>query len=80
MLPCRALVLPQKVLKEVEAVCRNYLWDAKDTYARISLIAWDLVCIPKQADGLGLKNTAVWNKVVIAKCVWDVAHKADGLG
>ncbi|KAH7836205.1 hypothetical protein Vadar_033678 [Vaccinium darrowii] len=63
-------ILPKKVIKEVEATLRSFLWfgpDLKKTGAKVS---WEHLCCPKQEGGLGFKSIVVWNKAAIAKHIW----------
>ena len=50
------------MLKEVEALYRNYLWGADDTYKKIPYAAWEDLCKPKKFGGVGIKNIEAWNK------------------
>jgi len=63
----------------IEVVCRNFFWGAKETFARIPLAKWTVVCTLKKERGLGFKNLVAWNKSLIAKHIWDVAIKKDNL-
>ncbi|KAK4710672.1 hypothetical protein R3W88_005185 [Solanum pinnatisectum] len=41
-------MLPKNVLKDITAICRNYIWSGKVVTNRpLPLIAWDKVCKPK---------------------------------
>ncbi|XP_028099266.1 uncharacterized protein LOC114298836 [Camellia sinensis] len=63
-------ILPKRVIKEVEALCRSFLWSdlgLKNTGAKV---AWDRVCAPKNGGGLGFESMTIWNKAVVAKHAW----------
>ncbi|XP_062086109.1 uncharacterized protein LOC133792209 [Humulus lupulus] len=45
--------------------------------SKMHLTAWDQVCLPKSLGGLGFKEGANWNKVLLAKFVWAVSSKKD---
>ncbi|KAK4376022.1 hypothetical protein RND71_006699 [Anisodus tanguticus] len=62
-------ILPKKVMKRLTAICRNFLWDGKEETRKVPLIAWDLVCKPKNMGGLGVINCIVWNEAAVAKYV-----------
>ncbi|VFQ65625.1 unnamed protein product [Cuscuta campestris] len=66
-----------KVMKEVMAVCRNFLWGGTHKYAKVPLVNWEEVCLKKKFGGLGIKNILNWNKAAIMKLNWDVAGKKD---
>jgi len=68
-------IILQGMIREVEKLCRNYLWGADDTYKKVPFVARDDVCKPKKHGGLGLKNMEAWNQACIAKLVWAVAKK-----
>ena len=60
-------ILPKKVLKEINSVCRAYLWhrDAKNTSP--GNVGWPNVCTPKKTGGLGIRNLKVWNVAAVGK-------------
>ena len=62
-------ILPQRVIREIERLCRNYLWGADDAYRKILFVAWEKVCQPKKNGGLGIRNMEAWNKASIAKLI-----------
>ncbi|GJT69902.1 RNA-directed DNA polymerase, eukaryota, reverse transcriptase zinc-binding domain protein, partial [Tanacetum coccineum] len=42
-------------------------------------VAWKLVCRPKKEGGLGIKNLSVWNEVLMAKHLWNIACNKESL-
>ncbi|XP_062075046.1 uncharacterized protein LOC133779059 [Humulus lupulus] len=73
-------ILPKSVIKEIDQLCRNFLWGFKDSNSnrsKMHLIAWDQVCLPKSLGGLGFKEGSNWNKVLLAKFFWVVSSKQD---
>ncbi|XP_062099748.1 uncharacterized protein LOC133805584 [Humulus lupulus] len=73
-------ILPKSVLKEVDQLCRNFLWGRKDSNnnrCKMHFTAWDQVCLPKCMGGLGFKHGVTWNKVLLAKFMWVVSFKQD---
>ncbi|KAK9733160.1 hypothetical protein RND81_04G047700 [Saponaria officinalis] len=52
-------ILPVKVIKRIEQVCRSFLWSGMETNSRI----------PQKNGGLGLKNIRLWN-VAKADHLW----------
>ncbi|XP_074283266.1 uncharacterized protein LOC141607820 [Silene latifolia] len=63
-LECNALVermvgmfiIPKGVIRRIEGICRNFLWDGSSDYHRVPLVAWDKVTLPKDEGGLGIKK------------------------
>ncbi|XP_074277832.1 uncharacterized protein LOC141601446 [Silene latifolia] len=72
-------IIPKSVIKRIEAICRNYLWDGSSEYHRVPLVAWDKVTLPKSEGGLGIKKAELWNVATIGKLVNWVYSKADRL-
>ena len=72
-------ILPKKVIDEVIAVCRNYLWDGKAVSSKSPMIAWDIICRPKKHGGLGFKESHAWNLAMVGKYIWNIATKADNM-
>ncbi|XP_074290841.1 uncharacterized protein LOC141617551 [Silene latifolia] len=69
----------QGVLQQVDAICRNYLWDEKVDYIRVPLVGWEKVCAPKNEGGLGIRDSYALNIATIGKLVWWVFSKPDSL-
>ncbi|XP_019224302.1 PREDICTED: uncharacterized protein LOC109205989 [Nicotiana attenuata] len=72
-------ILPAKVIKVVEGICRSYVWSGTNEITKKALMAWDKVCLPRAGGGLNIINLKLWNKAAIAKTSWDLAHKQDKL-
>uniref|UniRef100_A0A803QQW6 Reverse transcriptase domain-containing protein n=1 Tax=Cannabis sativa TaxID=3483 RepID=A0A803QQW6_CANSA len=49
------------ITKEIEAICRSFLWKGTHAGAGPGLVAWEHICLPKGAGGLGLRNIQKWN-------------------
>uniref|UniRef100_A0A803Q184 Reverse transcriptase domain-containing protein n=1 Tax=Cannabis sativa TaxID=3483 RepID=A0A803Q184_CANSA len=70
-------VLPHSVTKEVEKICRGFLWGWNGNRSKIHLASWEKVCLPKSYDGLGFKDGIRWNHAILAKYVWAINSKRD---
>lgn len=68
-------ILPQSVVKQVDKKCRGFLWGATEDKRKVNLVAWDMVCIPKQYGGLNIKGCYKWNIAAISKLLWKLARK-----
>ncbi|XP_062100443.1 uncharacterized protein LOC133806345 [Humulus lupulus] len=71
--------LPQSIIKEVEKLCRQFLWGASGTRCKFHLASWNQVCLPKVYGGLGLRDGTSWNKALLARYIWAVSTKQDSL-
>ncbi|XP_074300445.1 uncharacterized protein LOC141631708 [Silene latifolia] len=72
-------VIPQSVIKRIEAICRNFLWDGSPDFHRVPLVAWDTVTTSKKEGGLGIKKADIWNIATVGKLVNWIHTKADRL-
>ncbi|XP_060965502.1 uncharacterized protein LOC133034432 [Cannabis sativa] len=59
------LIMPKKVIKSIEAICRAFLWKGQALFHGAGAVAWENICQPKNAGGLGIKKLEEWNKVAI---------------
>uniref|UniRef100_A0A803NKK3 Reverse transcriptase domain-containing protein n=1 Tax=Cannabis sativa TaxID=3483 RepID=A0A803NKK3_CANSA len=68
-------ILPQSVSKEVEKICRGFLWGWNGNRSKIHLASWEKVCLPKAYGGLGFKDGTSWNHAILAKYIWAILLK-----
>uniref|UniRef100_A0A803PTR5 Protein kinase domain-containing protein n=1 Tax=Cannabis sativa TaxID=3483 RepID=A0A803PTR5_CANSA len=62
------MVLQKRSTRDIEAICRAYLWKGHHVTHGSGPIAWDYVCQPKAAGGIAM-----------TKYVWAIANKEDNL-
>lgn len=55
---CQIFLLPKKLIKAVEAACRNFLWNGKDAFSKAP-VAWHKDCLPRTNGGLNVKRYVV---------------------
>ncbi|XP_062104354.1 uncharacterized protein LOC133815539 [Humulus lupulus] len=72
-------LLPQKVIKEIDCLCRGFLWGGNGVCSKFHLASWDHVCRPKSYGGLGFKESVLWNKINLTRYVWMIFSKQDSL-
>ncbi|XP_062104358.1 uncharacterized protein LOC133815544 [Humulus lupulus] len=70
-------VLPHSVTKEVEKLCRGFLWGVNGSRSKVHIASWDKVCLLKSYGGLGFKNGTKWNQANLAKFIWAITEKSD---
>ncbi|XP_062104256.1 uncharacterized protein LOC133815430 [Humulus lupulus] len=73
-------LLPKSVINEIDSLCRRFLWGTSrgnDNRSKLHLTAWNQVCLPKCLGGIGFKEGAKWNMVLLAKYIWVVSTKQD---
>ncbi|XP_060182493.1 uncharacterized protein LOC132612187 [Lycium barbarum] len=72
-------VLPRKVIKMIEAICRTFLWTGGIDVSKKALLAWDKICGPKEAGGWNVLDITIWNRAAITKLLWTLHSKKDKL-
>ncbi|KAJ9536707.1 hypothetical protein OSB04_un000092 [Centaurea solstitialis] len=72
-------LIPSSVIHTIEQLFRNFLWANSDSAKGKVRVAWEDVCKPKVAGGLGLKRMAVWNRALMTSHVWDVLRRKKSL-
>ena len=65
-----AFVLPKGCIKEIEKLCRDYLWSSSPDTRGNAKVAWYDLCLPKSEGGIGLRNLSLWNKALTLRLVW----------
>ncbi|XP_062085554.1 uncharacterized protein LOC133791650 [Humulus lupulus] len=73
------MILPKKVMKDIDAICRAFLWRGMSDNVGPRLVAWLNICNNKTGGGLGFKRVVDWNIAAIGKYIWAIASKKDNL-
>ena len=61
---------PICVIKVVEKVTRDFLWEGGDLQGGDHLVGWSTVCLAKDKGGLGIGNLEERNKALLMKWLW----------
>ena len=69
----QAVILPKKVIRQVNAICRSFLWHGSSEAKSPGNTNWEKVCKPKKEGGLGIRNLETWNLDVIGKITWHIS-------
>ncbi|GJU75270.1 retrotransposon protein, putative, ty1-copia subclass [Tanacetum coccineum] len=72
-------LLPKQVIYEINKILKGFLWCQGELTKGKAKVSWDAVCKPKDQGELGLKNSGIWNEVLMIKHLWNVAIKKDTL-
>ncbi|XP_019235524.1 PREDICTED: uncharacterized protein LOC109215865 [Nicotiana attenuata] len=75
----QVFLLPKKISKMIEAICRTFIWTWQDDISRSALVVWDMVCLPQTMGGLNVINLCNCNKAAIIKHLWAITKKKDCL-
>ena len=70
-------VLPCSTCTKLDALCRNFIWGSSGEQRKIDLVCWDMVCKPKNYEGLGIKKLAWVNEAFMMKLAWGILANED---
>ena len=57
--------------KEIDAICRKFLWAGGDTSVRGKcMVAWDTVCRPTELGGLGITDLRLTGYALQTRRLW----------
>lgn len=73
------LFQPKECIKKIEGLCSRFLWFCNIDKNGITKVAWNLVCLPKEEGGLGLRSFTVWNHVLCLRFIWILLSKNNSL-
>lgn len=62
--------IPKKVLKQLDKIRRDFLWEGNINTHMFHLTKWDKVTQPKHQGGLGIRDLEVHNKCLLMKWLW----------
>ncbi|KAK2418964.1 hypothetical protein QL285_041110 [Trifolium repens] len=71
---------PNKVIKKLTSIQRDFLWGSSQTQKKVVWISWNSVCKTKIAGGLGVKNLDLFNIALLAKWKWRCLCENDAFG
>ncbi|CAK8543940.1 unnamed protein product [Lathyrus sativus] len=61
---------PHKVVKNLIAIQRRFLWAGNSSNSFIPWVSWNSVCKSKEHGGLGIKHVGRFNSALLAKWLW----------
>ncbi|XP_022019374.1 uncharacterized protein LOC110944750 [Helianthus annuus] len=75
-----AFILPARVVNEIEAKMRNFLWAQEGSFHRgKAKVSWKAICVPKYEGGLGIRRLGDANKALMVSHIWSILIKRDSL-
>nr|GEW81587.1 hypothetical protein [Tanacetum cinerariifolium] len=73
------IMLPSCVLLDIEQIIRDFLWSQDNTSRGKVKVAWDVVCLPKQEGGLGIRRLDHFNKALMVSHIWKLLSLKESL-
>ncbi|GKB68099.1 hypothetical protein Tco_0929511 [Tanacetum coccineum] len=71
-------ILPSRVLCDLEQIMRGFLW-SQDMQKGKSKVTWEVVCLPKDKGGLGLRRLDHFNKALMVSYIWKLLSLKESL-
>ncbi|CAN1145341.1 Putative ribonuclease H protein At1g65750 [Linum perenne] len=72
-------VLPATTCEAIDKIIRDFVWGSTEEQRKTHLIAWERVCLPKDAGGLGLKLSRLLNRAYMTKLAFGFFKYSDKL-
>lgn len=72
-------MLPTKVLYDIEQIMRNFLWCPGESNRGKSKVAWEVVCLPKDEGGLGIRRLSHFNTALMVSHIWKLLSNKDSI-
>ncbi|GKA88788.1 hypothetical protein Tco_0810552 [Tanacetum coccineum] len=72
-------MLPTNVLHNIEQLMRQFLWSNGSSGKSKSKVAWEVVCLPKNEGGLGIRRLECFNSALMTSHVWKLLTLKESL-
>ncbi|GKD52410.1 hypothetical protein Tco_1281386, partial [Tanacetum coccineum] len=72
-------ILPSRVLLDIKQIMRGFLWCQGSMRKGKAKVAWDIVCLPKDEGGLGLRRLDLFNKALMVSHIWKLLSRKETL-
>ncbi|KAL4271151.1 hypothetical protein GQ457_13G007950 [Hibiscus cannabinus] len=72
-------LLPRIITDRITSSMRMYWWTGKANEPGWALMAWDKICMPKNAGGLGLRDLRCFNLALLGKQLWRLLTRPESL-
>lgn len=70
---------PGQVVKGIEKLQRDFLWQGREEKRKFHLVNWSQVCMPKAEGSLGIRPVKEVNVALLGKWLWRIKDDSDGL-
>ncbi|KHN31029.1 Putative ribonuclease H protein, partial [Glycine soja] len=64
--------VPKAVVDRLVKIQRRFMWGGAADQAKIPWISWEVVCLPKEKEGLGIEDINNFNLALLGKWKWNL--------
>ncbi|KAK9689837.1 hypothetical protein RND81_09G084900 [Saponaria officinalis] len=75
---CSSSLLPKLVVNQINKLCRNFFWSSDNRHRHV-FKSWSSMCLPRHEGGFDIREILAWNKALLAKLIWNIDHRNDGV-
>ncbi|GJV29218.1 hypothetical protein Tco_1385666 [Tanacetum coccineum] len=72
-------ILPTRVLLDIEQLMRGFLWCQGGVSKGKAKVSWEVVCLPKDEGGLGVRRLDHFNKALMISHIWKLLSLKESL-
>ena len=65
--------IPQRIVDKLLSLQRNFMWGGNQDHKKIPSVKWDVICLPKNDGGLGIKDLSKFNATLRGTWIWDLS-------
>ncbi|RZC29668.1 putative ribonuclease H protein [Glycine soja] len=65
--------IPQRIVDKLLSLQRNFMWGGNQDHKKIPSVKWDVICLPKNDGGLGIKDLSKFNAALRGTWIWDLS-------
>ncbi|CAL1360326.1 unnamed protein product [Linum trigynum] len=72
-------LIPMGVCKSIDKLNRDFIWSDEEEKAKMHLVSWEKMTMPKKQGGVGIRSTRQANLAMLAKCGWRLLQDKDSI-
>ena len=70
---------PAGIISSIESIFKRFFWGGGEVIRKIAWVKWDLICLRKEDEGLGVRRMGAFNVSLLGKWCWRMQMEKDGL-